>query len=283
MRLESMVGFVGVSLVCSGCSLVSLSYPRAGASQREVREACGGKYDAALYPLADGTWVVGGALEVIVANSDLKTQKDLTSRDIDRAYRAIGYTTAIIAGVSMIHGIAVAIDCASKLHKPRALQAQSELAARERAPFPWSVLGYEFGMRSQAAKAICEKSGGTWLTQDASATSACEQRAPNPLVRLSFELGGITEIVLVYKPAAGRVDKVFAEVETSLRGFYGSPSGEDRKPDAPSNLEERLSRGEQPPPLRWAWPRGVVELIPAVEDEEAVVRLRYRREVGEGP
>jgi hypothetical protein len=277
MRFESMVGFVGVSLV-------SLSYPRAGASQREVREACGGKYDAALYPLADGTWVVGGALEVIVANADLETQKDLTTRDIDRAYRAIGYTTAIIAGVSMIHGIAVAIDCASNLHKPRALQAQSELAARERAPFPWSVVGYEFGMRSQSARAICEKGGGTWLTQDASATSVCEQRAPNPVVRLSSELGGITEIVLVYKPAAGRVDKVFAELETSLRGFYGSPSGQDRKPDAqPSNLEERLSRGEQPPPLRWVWPKGVVELIPAVEDEEAVVRLRYRREVGEGP
>ena len=283
MRFESMVGFVGVSLVCAGCSLVSLSYPRTGASQREVREACGGKYDAPLYPLADASWVAGGALEVYLANSKLETERDLTLRDIDKAYRALGYASAVIAGVSMIHGIGVAIDCASKLHKPRALQAQSELAGRERTQFPWSVLGYEFGMRSQAAKAICEKSGGTWLTQDASGTFGCEQRAPNPHVRLSFELGGVTEIVLVYKPAAGRVDKVFAEVETSLRGFYGSPSGQGRKPGAPSNLEERLSRGEQPPPLRWVWPKGIVELTPAVEDEEAVVRLRYRREVGEGP
>lgn len=285
MRFESMLGLVGVSLISAACSLTSLSYPRAGASQREVVAACGGKHDAALYPLADATWVLSGVLDVYLANSELEKKEDPTSRDIDKAYRALGYASVVIGGVSMIHGIAVAVDCASKVHRPRAVQSEAAARGPSTAPFPWSVLGYEFGMRSDAAKGNCEKNGGTWVPQQAGAAPMCEQRAPNPLVRLSFELGGLTEIVLVYKPEAGRVDKVFGELEASLRGFYGNPSGSEsaRETRPKGSLEEQLSRGEPPPPLVWAWPKGAVELIPAVEDEEAVVRLRYRREVGAGP
>ncbi|MFZ5895180.1 MAG: hypothetical protein ACOY0T_29235 [Myxococcota bacterium] len=279
MHFRWILGFWALGLT-TGCSFVSLRSPpdSPGDARGSVREGCGGKYHPALFPLADATWVAGGAINVVRANSELEHERDPSTQSWLKVQRAFGWGSILVAAPSMIYGIIVAAECAA--HKRRMTDQRHPPPSPAGRTFPIAVLDYRFGTDPKDAERVCRATGDTWLSATATKPE-CQSADPNskPSLRFKFELGALDEIVVIYRPSAQYMNRLFDDLENSLRASLGDPSVPRRaiNSDCAASLANCLLEGERPPGPRWHWSNGTIELSPAIDNEEPVLTIRYAR------
>jgi hypothetical protein len=287
----------GLAIACGGCSLVSLRSPPETAKlpTQAVREGCGGKYPAVLYPLADASWVLLGALEALAAQHDLKgkdqnigfdqtihTDPDASEVRLLEGQRAVGYGLAAVAAVSMVWGFVVAGQC-SALESEAVRRGHERGAVRAKQGFPSGVYGYRFGMDMMLAERACLEEGDVWHAESSAADCTSKDPASRPGRHLEFELGALTRIVLVYGVGGAITNKYLDELELSLRAQYGEPQRRRLlSAHCAASLRTCLVDGEHPRGPSWHWPNGAVELAPVIEHDQPVLTLSYSREEASG-
>ncbi len=294
---------VAVTLVhaCVGCSLVSMAPPGAPGmtSAKNNRERCKNIW----YPLADTASALAGVAWIVRANDDEAlngpehTTTDCSSYggnvctettygshhdDTYKYERVAGYSILVAFAASAIYGYAVTAECdAHNKARVASLATQDTPAERPRHGFPDSVEGFSFALQAAQAAQLCASKGETWELQGS--TGSCKpaaESATNPDVRLEFELGAPTTIVLTYHPTPAAVSKNYGALYASLLGFYGAPQV---KPGGVStacaaSLGQCLADGESPTGPVWHWAGGTIALSPIWKDDRAVLELRYSRE-----
>ncbi len=281
--------------MCTGCSFVSSRPPPSAPEERTAKTAakCGDVW----YPLADMLSSFAGFTWVLYADQkeDESRPKMLTNGPtgytmVDagpptqsyQTERIFGYGAMGVFGASSIYGFIVEMQCGNLRREIKEHQARrSEDLAPVRADLPSSVSGFTFDMRQEQAERACMEKRQEWQLEGTVAHCRPKLDAPAAQpVRLEFESGTLTRIVVLYGPLAEGLNKNYDQIYATLRGTYGAPQL-DRDPlvgECGTALAECMKKGQKIKASVWHWPSGSIELQPVWQGDQTLLEVRYSHE-----
>jgi hypothetical protein len=195
--------------------------------------------------------------------------------------RASAYASAGLFALSAIYGWVIEARCqALKKERKERRNAPQPVEASARRAFPSDVLGFGFEFQPAQAGVRCTGLGGTW-SFDANVGFCRLSRgpAPKPDVRIDFELGVPSQIALIYPAPTEQLGANYAALTQSMIQVYGPPqaTAPALSSACAASLSGCLQAGEHPTGSVWRWPRGSIELSPALTDDGAELELHYLR------
>lgn len=281
-----------VVISSTSCSFISSRPPPSAPDERTAKAAarCGNIW----YPLADTVSVIAGYTWVLYAdraesNSQIgSTTYDTDGRIISQETRAgtnydslrySAYGAMGLFGLSALYGYYVELKCAglrSEIKDHQSMRTETKAPARPDPPN--DILGFTFTMHPQDAERVCMAKQKEWQLQGAVAT--CKPRsepATEQPLQLDFQLGTLTRVTVLRKPAAEQLNKNYDDLCAAFRGIYGAPTI-DRSPlpaECATSLAACLKSGTKVKGPAWHWSTGSIELQPAWRDDGAFIEERY--------
>jgi hypothetical protein len=277
MRVWQRFGGLFVASQLLACSFIGEPPPGSAHELRPNADGyrCGRSF---WLPVADTVSAAASATWIVRANNELEAHSQDSEGDIWRASRIAGWAGLGLFGASAIYGYIVEGRCATL--RKEAEQAAAEPPASTRPGFPGSVYGFGFRMSVGDMAQLCLSKSGTWTHEGARASCKPKlESSANPEIRVTFELGVVSEIRTLYVGSAETKNRDYQALAAGLRKSYGPPQVEAAalSPECQTSLAQCLDAGVRPRGPVWHWAAGTIELSPSWQDERAVLDIRYTR------
>ena len=301
--VSARVAWVMVALsgsCCGGCSILGERPPPSDPAQRTTRVAAHcANYQ---YPLADTVSTVAAVTWVLFANRKIEENEPKPEGYVSNQFggvdympgssgspsdvssykllRAGGYGAVGLFAASAIYGLVIEAQCHSLQQEIRARTEKPSDTPLKRTAFPSSVFGFGFELPRAPAERHCAELGRTWSFEaNAGLCQATVSSVATPDVRLEFELGVPSQIVVVYTPPNPQFATNYQQLFAAMRKIHGPPQVEPRPLSATcsASLVSCLQEGERPAGPVWRWSRGSLELSPVWKGDHAALELHYSR------
>ena len=256
-------------------------------------------------PIIDSSVVLGESIFLIagLARDDADYARTGTNRNV-----YLGATAGIAAVflASALYGYDITGKCQVLKGQPPDTRAPSspggfpapdeDRGRRSRDPDPWASLvasgaqvpdvpktvgGFSFSTTVAEAEKTCTATQRAWdLRGRIGSCSSRVEGSGAETVRLEFELGNLSKIVILHLPAQDVLNRDYDKLDGKLRVRYGKPQAA-RAPlsdECATSLAECMKRGETPAGSTWFLRAGRIELLPIWRDDRPFIEERYTRE-----
>ena len=144
----------------------------------------------------------------------------------------VAYGTTALFALSAIYGWVVEAQCATLRREVAGDEPKIAVASAKQAPFPRSVLEFDFRYRPAQAAQLCSARGATWSFEQNVGLCRWPGRTTKPSVQVAFELGVPSHISVIYEAADAQLPTVYAALAASMRKYYGQPQVDAASPSA---------------------------------------------------